>query len=189
MNLTKLSKTFFDIIEKRIGPFDRPFQFRPFPFDSGGALNFLTVGAGREKFVTYVSWDLFGHEEQKRGKIGRFELLTSCDTEQWCVDVITNVGRQTLVELFEPGDTMDISAWGTRFGLDGIIFEEVFCTKIRIGLRHENCGLLRCIGITKSELEFAREHGSQALIECLKRNGIYPTTIPHRPSIKTDGNP
>ena len=183
MNLPKLSKTFFDVIDKSIGPFDRPFQFRPFPFDSGGALNFLTVGAGREKYVTYVSWDLFGHEKQKRGKMGRFELLATCDNEQWCLDVLTNLGRQTLVEVFDPGDTMDISPWGSPFGLHGIIFEEAFSTKIRIGLRRENCGLLRCIGITKPELEFTRKHGTQALIESLKRAGVYPNTVPHRSSI------
>jgi hypothetical protein len=183
VKLPDLAKEFFDAIDKKVGPFDRPFQFRPFPFDSGGALNFLTVGAGREKFVTYVSWDLFGQEKQKRGKMGRYELLTTCDNEQWCLDVVTNIGRQTLIDLFEPGDTMDITPWGSPFGLQGMIFEEGFSTKIEVGLERENCGLLRCIGITDPELDFTRRHGTQALIECLKRSGIYPNTVLHRPSI------
>src|SRR4051794_22264043 len=111
MLIEKLAKTFFNILDDEIGPFDRPIQFRPFPFTAGGTLNFLTIGAGRVVFVTYVSWDLFGHPEQKRGQLGRYEFLTVCDHEDWCLDIITKVGRQSLRITFDPGDTLDISAW------------------------------------------------------------------------------
>ena len=75
MSVSELSKKFLHVIEERVGPFDRPFQLRVFPFDAGGALNFLTVGTGRsDPFVTYVSWDLSGHEQQKHGSLGS----TSC---------------------------------------------------------------------------------------------------------------
>lgn len=186
MNLETLAKQFFSIIDRGVGPFDRPFQFRPFPFDAGGALNFLTVGLGREKFVTYVSWDLLGHEQQKRGKLGRYELLAHCDDEQWCLNILTNIGRQSLVDVFEPGDTMDISPWikNTSWTTYGIIFEEAFSIQIKIGLKNEQCGLLRCIGITKDEFEFARLHGIDVLIALLKDSGIYPKTILNRASIE-----
>ena len=183
MSVTTLSKAFFQLIDKSVGPFDRLFAFRPFPFEAGGALNFLTVGAGREQFVTYVSWDLFGHEKLKRGKLGRCELLAVCASEQWCLDVVTNIGRQMLEEVFDPGDTMDISAWGAPFGLEGIVFEAAFSTQIRNVLRREKCGLLRCIGITQAELEFARSQGAEALVERLKRAGVYPKTVLNRPTI------
>jgi hypothetical protein len=181
MRVTQLSKKFFHLIEQRVGPFDRPFQFRPFPFDAGGALNFLTVGVGRnEPFVTYVSWDLFGHEKQKRCSLGRYELLAGCDEEKWCLDVLTNIARQGLTEIFEPGDTMDIAQWvGPDAMLQGVVFEEALRTELRQLFRHERCGLLRCIGVTRPELEFARKHGTPALIEWLQHAGIYPRTIVH----------
>lgn len=178
MNVPQLSKEFLRVIEERIGPFDRPFQFRVFPFDAGGALNFLTVGVGRSApFVTYVSWDLFGHEQQKRGSFGRYELLASCDEEQWCLNVLTKIGRQGLVEVFDPGDTLDIGQWvSPETPIQGVVFEEAFQRE----LQRERCGLLRCIGVTRSELEFAMAHGTLALVQRLQRAGVYPHTIIHR---------
>ena len=182
VNLPDLAEKFFKSIDKRVGPFDRPFQFRPFPFEAGGSLNFLTVGAGRA-LVTYVSWDLLGQQRQKRGKMGRYELLATCDSERWCWDVLTNIGRQTLLEVFEPEDSMEISQWGSAFGLSGVVFEEAFSARIRVGWQREPCGLLRCIGITQAELEFTQKRGAKALMERLKRAGIYPNTLVHRPSV------
>ena len=178
MSLSLLSKEFFRVIDERVGPFDRPFEFRVFPFDAGGALNFLTVGIGRsEPFVTYVTWDLFGHEQQKRGSFGRYELLATCDDAQWCSDVLTKIGRLGLQELFEPGDTLDIGQWvNADAPIQGVVFEEAFCAE----LLGEHCGLLRCIGVTRPELEFAMKHGTPALIERLDRAHVYPHTMIHR---------
>jgi len=66
MELSELAESFFHALEERIGPFDRPINFHVYPFDAGGGINLLTVGAGRREFVTYVTWDLFGHQQQKR---------------------------------------------------------------------------------------------------------------------------
>ncbi|MEM6377514.1 MAG: hypothetical protein AAF705_04820 [Bacteroidota bacterium] len=41
-----------------------------------------------------------------------------------------------------------------------------------IGDRHHH--LLLCLQIFKSELDYAREHGSEKLFELLKERGIYP---------------
>ena len=180
MNISELSKEFFCLIDERIGPFDRPFRFRPFPFDAGGALNFLTIGSGQsELFFTYVSWDLFGHEKQKHGKIGRYELLATCNDEKWCLDILTNIGHLTLQEIFDPDDTLDIGPWvGVDAPIQGVIFEDAFSTQ----LKNERCGLLRCIGVTRPELEFAMKHDVPSLVECLKRAEIYPRTIVNRNS-------
>jgi Suppressor of fused protein (SUFU) len=178
MSVALLSKEFFRVMDERVGPFDRPFQFRVFPFDAGGALNLLTVGAGRgEPLVTYVSWDLLGHEQQKRGSFGRYELLATCDDEQWCSDVLTKIGRLGLEELFEPGDTLDIGQWvSVDAPIQGVVFEEAFCAE----LQGERCGLLRCIGVTRAELEFAMRHSTPALVERLERAHVYPHTMVHR---------
>jgi hypothetical protein len=184
MTVPELAKSFFGILDKRIGPFDRPIQFRPFPFDAGGAVNLLTVGAGRKRFVTYVSWDLFGHPQQRRGKLGRYELLTTCNSEEWCLDILTGIGRQSLQEVFDPGDTLDIALWTSpAAALQGVVFEEALHVRLRSGLECVQCGLLRCIGITRSELEFAMSKGTPALVGRLKRASIYPRTITDRESV------
>jgi hypothetical protein len=184
MNLTNLAKKFFKTIDQRIGPFDRPLNFRPFPFDAGGALNFLTIGAGKGKIASYVSWDLFGNKMQKRGSLGRYELLVSCDCEQWVLNVITNIARQSLTETFEPGDTLNIQPWaGPVDTIQGIIFEEALKINLRNGFFKERCGLLRCIGVTIPELDYAVKFGVPSLIERLKIAGIYPHTFSNRKSV------
>src|SRR6266436_4052886 len=128
MTLQGLAKAFFRTIENEVGPFDKPIQFHPFPFSAGGNLNFLTVGRGKP-FVTYVSWDLFGHPELKRGPLGRYELLAVCDDEKWCCDILSNIGRQGLQEIFVPGDTLNLAGWvDPDAALQGIVFEEALYT-------------------------------------------------------------
>jgi|YelNatPaOPRAMG01_1025707.scaffolds.fasta_scaffold78922_2 hypothetical protein len=184
MKVSNLAKAFFRELDQRVGPFDRPIQFRVFPFDAGGALNLLTVGAGRKEFVTYVSWDLFGHPRQKRGKLGRYELLVVCDDENWAIETLTNIGRQSLQTVFNPGDTLDIGPWvGPSSPLQGVIFEQVLKLELDDPPGKVSCGLLGCIGITRSELEFAIRFGVEALVEQLKGAGIYPRTMTRRGSI------
>jgi hypothetical protein len=186
MSISQPAKAFFRHIDKNVGPFDRPFQFRVFPFDAGGALNFLTVGAGRgDPFVTFVTWDLLGNEDQKRGSIGRYELMAVSDDGNWCLDVLTKIGRQGLQEVFEPGDTLDIGPWVAPYSpIQGVVFEEALCVELRVRLRRERCRLLRCVGITRPELEFAMKNDASALIECLKRAGMHPRTSLKRDSIE-----
>ena len=178
MNLPELSKKFFCAIEERLGPFNRPFQFQVFPFDAGGSLNFLTSGnSTQNEFVTYISWDLFGNHQLKHGSLGRYELLSTCDDAAWCRDILNKIGRQSLQEIFEPGDTLDIGAWvNADLPIQAVVFEEVL--RLKIGaLTRERCGLLRCIGVTRPELEFAVKRGTPVLLERLKQAGVYPRTM------------
>ena len=181
MDVSELSKAFFKAIDEQVGAFDRPIRFHPFPFDAGGSLNFLTVGSRLKSPVTYVSWDLFGHAAQKRGALGRYELVMTCDDPDWATNIVTKIGRQSLQEVFDPGDTLDIGPWVEPNGaIQGIIFEQAFQT--RIG--DEPCGLLRCLGVTRPELKFASEKGVSPLLEVLKRKGIYPNTLIGRKTVE-----
>lgn len=178
MDISQLSKRFFEELDRRIGPFDRPIRFRVYPFESGGALNFLTIGAGREEFVTYVSWDLLGCQGQRRGNFGRYEIMAVCDSEDWCLDVLTNIGRQSMQTVFEPGDTLDIVSWvGPDSSIQGVLFEEALRLPVKVEGEVEVCGLLRCIGVGRSELERARREGVAVVIDHLRQSGIYPRTI------------
>jgi len=173
MSISTVASGFLQIVEEHFGAIDRPIEFRVFPFDAGGAVNLLTIGRGRP-FVTYVSWDLLGQEHQQHGSLGRYELLAVCDDTEWCLNILTNIGRQGLQEVFEPGDTFDIGPWvASDAPLQGVVFDEA----LRVVVQQESCGLLRCIGVTRPEMEFAMRHGTPALVERLKDAGIYPRTV------------
>lgn len=47
--------------------------------------------------------------------------------------------------------------------------------------------LVHAVGITDSELAFAKEHGSEALFPFLKQNGAWPVTNPSRGSVTVVG--
>ena len=68
---------------------------------------------------------------------------------------------------------MDIdSATPTESRIKAFVFD-TYATFTLFG--HEN-ELRLCIGITKPELEFTIEHGSEKLLALLKRHGVYPFT-------------
>jgi hypothetical protein len=184
MDACALAEAFFRSLDEKIGPFDRPFHFRVFPFEAGGALDFLTIGAGRGEFVTYLTWGLLGNPEQKHGALGPYEIVVACNDEHWCLEVLTNIGRQGLQEVFEGGDTLDIGAWvGAAAPLQGVIFEEALFVELRDLPIPQTCRLLRCIGVTRREMEFAIRRGTESLIQRLRASGLYPMTNPKRGSL------
>ena len=54
----------------------------------------MTVGAGRaESSSSPTSLGIYSATSSKRrGNFGRYELLATCDDEQWCRDVLTKIG-------------------------------------------------------------------------------------------------
>ena len=81
---------------------------------------------------------------------------------------------------FGDGHTLDIGAWVEEpDSLQGITFEEVLVTEIG----GEGYSILRCIGITRDEMEYALEQGSHNLIARLQDAGVYPHTMPQRASV------
>ena len=59
----------------------------------------------------------------------------------------------------------------------------LFVTYCRFKVNDADAGVLLCIGITKSELEFCMQHGSSKLIDRLKDANVYPYTVTHRDSV------
>ena len=51
------------------------------------------------------------------------------------------------------------------------------------GLASGRVELIEAVGVTDSELAFAKEHGSDALLPLLKQQGAWPTTNPSRGSV------
>ncbi len=190
MDYKRFYKTIFAPLTTSIGPIDANTLFAIMGFDVGGPLNFSTIGAERgASTITYVSCELAVREEQKPTKHGgyRYELLASCDDEKWVRHVLTSLGHMSLNVAFDQGHTVDIGFIanpqnvknGIEAPIQGVLFHEE-CIAEYEGKRY---GVLRCIGITRREMELAQLKGSAVLVSRLKEAGIWPNTMVTRKSI------
>ena len=158
----------FKPIQAAIGPIDRLTIVAIAGFDGGGPLNFCTIGAEEGKeFITYVSCELSVRPEQVPSSFGRYELLATCNDETWVRRTLSNIGRMSMEETFDHGHTLDLGPTVSESDpIQGVFFEKVCAVEIE----GENYGILRCIGISRAEMEHAQEWGSASLIELLKRH-------------------
>ncbi len=180
-NHERFYRTLFAPLEERVGPIDRGTLAAIVGFDAGGPLSFATIGRGRgTPFVTYVSCELAVHPDQKPNESGRYEFLITCDDESWVRTIVSAIGRMSFDEPFGHLHTVDVGAWvKASDSIQGVAFEKF--SEMEIEGKHFN--VLRCIGITRSEMEYAQEYGAAALIGKLKDAKVYPRTETHRKSI------
>ncbi|OWK38026.1 suppressor of fused domain protein [Fimbriiglobus ruber] len=181
MDYKQFYSQLFAPLETEIGPIDPHTLFAIMGFDGGGPLNFDTIGAKQGRpFVTYVSCELAVRKEQRPSSVGRFELLCSCDDEQWVRSILSELGRMSLRSTFGHGHTIDI---GPKVGPDapiqGVWLEAEYCVPID----DQVFAIYRVIGITRPEMEYKRTHGSEALEDTLKAGGVYPNTAVNRASV------
>jgi hypothetical protein len=192
MDYERFYTALFAPLRESIGPIDKNTIFAIIGFDVGGPLNFCTIGADRSSGpISYISCELAVRDEQVPTKDGgyRYELLTSCDDEQWVRKVLTKLGRMSLEVAFDHGHTVDIGslvnqqgaegAHGSAPPIQGVLFQRECITEHQ-GKRF---GVLRCVGITRAEMEFAMTEGSSALVSRLIVAGVWPHTLVHRRSI------
>ena len=182
MDYRKFSAKLFEPIEARLGPLDQETLLAIIGFDAGGPLNFCTVGKERNSsFVTYISCELAVRGDQKVGELGPYELMMTCDDENWCRSILSEVGRMSLEVAFGHSHILDIGPWvRKRFPIQGIAFEAF--ASVRIGRRKYS--ILQCHGLTRLELNYAVEAGAEGLLRRFKQAGIYPKTTAHRQSVE-----
>jgi len=191
MDCKRFYYTLFAPLAESIGPIDEDTIFAIIGFDAGGPLNFCTIGAHPEaKIITYVSCELAVRDEQVPTKHGayRYELLSSCDDEQWVRRILTNLGHMSMEVAFDHGHTVDIgevvngarseATLGGEPPIQGVLLVRE-CTADYEGSKY---GILRCVGITRPEMEFARSKGSAALILRLMAAEVWPNTLVNRKS-------
>lgn len=143
-------------------------------FWAGGPISLLTIGRERkEPFVTYITCELAVREDQMPSDIGHYELLITCDDEDWAWTVLAKVSQLTTDTAFGSGHTLDISPWvGEDDPLQGLAFEEL-CRSV---VGDENCAVFRLHGLTRDELNSAVQFGVIDVLERRKRDGVYPRT-------------
>lgn len=180
MDYRKFYGELFAPLVDLIGPIDSDTIVAIIGFDMGGPLNFCTIGRQQgEACVTYVSCELAVRKEQCPSEFGRYELLASCDDEQWVRSIISEIGRMSLEVAFGDGHTLDIGPRvKTSEVIQGVVFERVCEGRID----RDSVGVLRVIVVTRSELEYAQKRGTSGLLQQLKVAGVYPNTRINRKS-------
>ena len=163
------------------GPIDPETIVAIIGFDAGGPLNFCTIGKTSDAdFVTYISCELAVRDNQQPASFGRYELLISCNDEQWVRSNITPLGHASLENTFDHGHSIDIGPWVEPDDvIQGLIFE---CASTSL-IDGKRFGVLRVIGVTRTELDFALRIGVSKLIVALKSAGIYPHTDTRRETL------
>ena len=102
-------------------------------------------------------------------------------TEQdWGPNIISRLAPYTQEAYIGTGESMDIdSETPAESKIKAFIFD-TFASFTLFGRENE---LRLCIGITKPELQFKLEHGSEKLLKVLKRCSVYPFTDLGRESV------
>ena len=161
MDHQQFYRQLFAPLEAELGPVD-PMTIAPIVgFDAGGPLSFCTFRPGSDsRCITYVSCELAIRAEQQPSEFGRYELLATSDDEHWVHSIVSDIGRMTLEGVFGDGHTLDIGPWvedGDR--IQGVVFERAASVQIE----GRSFGILRIVGVTRNELEFARSFGVSVL--------------------------
>lgn len=181
MNYNEFYRELFVPLQALHGPIDPYTIIAIIGFDMGGPLNFCTIGRENNSgCITYVSCELAVREEQHSSEFGRFELLATCDDERWVRSIVSDIGRMTLDATFGDSHTMDIGPCVEPDApLQGVVLEKVCGCQIA----GEMFGILRVIGVTRAELQYAQLHRTSSLLKLLRSSGVYPKTLINRASI------
>ena len=150
-------------------------------FDAGGPLSLCMFEQPLAGARTYVSCELAVRAEQKPSDLGRYELLATADDEDWVRSTLSDIGRESFDAHFGPGHTLDIGPWvSSDDTIQGVVLEEASRSRID----GQDYSVLRCVGVTRPELEYAYNVDVPSLLDALRAAGIYPRTILQRGSVK-----
>ncbi|HTV49119.1 MAG TPA: suppressor of fused domain protein [Phycisphaerae bacterium] len=156
----------------------------PIPFYLGGfadVLPFPDFVPG----VTYVTAEMTGEEMgQRPNSLGQYELMICARQElPKAADLISRLTRYTCDAVLEAHQTMDLGTFLGDSTIRALVFAYPRDEPVYFEFFDQHYGLLLCLGITAEELAFGRAHGNKNLLALLKEHGVFPYTIPDRPSI------
>ena len=164
-----------------LGPGHDQVFHAPHPFFLGGQADVLAFYhhlAG----VVYVTAELTGKPD---ACYSDYELMICHRSpNDWGPNLISRLAPYTQQAYIGTGESMDIDeATPAKSRVKAFLFDTYACFEL-FGEKKE---LRLCIGITKPELQYKLQHGSEKLLELLKRHGVYPFTdleresVPHEP--------
>ena len=149
----------------------------PHPFSLGGQADVMAF-YHHLKGAVYVTAELTGKPD---ACYADYELMICHRArDDWGPNVISRLAPYTQEAYIGAGESMDIDdATPAQSEIKAFLFD-TYGTFLLFGQPNE---VRLCIGITKPELQFKLEHGSDRLLQLLKRHDIYPYTDLSRESV------
>lgn len=182
INHHELYDTFVSVLEGELGNKDEAVIHAIVGFEFGGPPDFLLFrNPPNINGVFYVTSDLLYFDQQPRNSLGRYEVAICLQKENdWAEQVLYKLSLATMEDVFDDGHTADITAWvSPGCPIKGLLFEKL----VSFEFQGHPFGALLCVGITRDELDYAIEHGSEKLLTHLKLAGLFPVTDTGRGSV------
>jgi hypothetical protein len=178
----KLYSAFVPVLERELGNKDKAVIHATIGFEFGGPpdlLLFRNPPGIRGTF--YVTNDLLFFARQPKNSLGRYEVAICLPKESdWAQQVLFKLSQATVEEVFDVGHTADITAWvSSACPIKGLLFTKL----VSFEFDGQPFGALLCIGITRTEIDYAMAHGSEELLTRLKTAGVFPITDTERCSV------
>lgn len=188
-------------LEKTLGPIDDVVGHAIIPFDVGGSVDLFFFPARRPGTVvaTMDLIDANGNGPQP-GPLGVYELVActklrrasvyaidrktgemSADVDDerfavitgWFCKMLTAIARDALTNEIQPGDAYELP--GEEGGsAHYVIFDAFDMLGVPFEVEGKKFGLLLCMEVFPSELQYAQNNGMEALIAKLKQADMYP---------------
>ncbi len=121
------------------------------------------------------------HEVRKQkikdGTLSDFDLIDS----RLC-GIMTTIGNYGFEVVIEPGETAELPGKDEQ-DVNYLVFDEFDRKGVPFIVEGREHGLILCIEIFRSELDYARESGSAALLAKLKEASFYPYSDLDRSSV------
>jgi hypothetical protein len=160
------------------------------PFDVGGAVDMYYFPKGPVSGTAFATQELI--KPDGSGSIpnimGTYELvtftkkpMTDDDSEEHPFNkmerrmcgIMTGIGNYSFQAKLEPGETAELPS-GEGEENKCLIFDEYRHEGQHFMIGNRRHGLLLIMEVFRSEMQFARDHGSDQLFNKLKEKGIYP---------------
>ncbi|MBK7201920.1 suppressor of fused domain protein [Candidatus Amarolinea dominans] len=175
-------------IERVLGPMHDMVGHAIIPFQVGGPVDMYRFPKAKEgtAFVTMELIEPDGSGPQP-SRIGTYELVAFTkhriddsdsknrfgETELRIRSIFTSVARYSYHAVLNPLETCEVPV-GEDEPSQCLVFDEWKKRGIDFRIGQKKHGLLLCIEVFRSEMEFAMRHGAKALLERLKEKEYYP---------------
>lgn len=135
--------------------------------------------------VTYATCDLIGDDRQQPNRFGHYELMICTrQEEEWAPRIISRVAGWTRRSILNPGELMELGDHAPEDSqIAGFLFDTPETEHPYFSVMGYAASLVLCIGVTRRELDSAREHGPGPLLRALRENHVFPYTDLYRESL------
>lgn len=129
--------------------------------ENGGTPDAITFSGFNQDGKLHVSCELVGNPAQPANRDGQYELAVCFpEADSWALNLMLKLCHYTLETPLNHGETMDIGpAVPKGSPISALAFRKIG-SYTAFG---KPASVICCIGITKRELKFARQHGAEAL--------------------------